>query len=103
MEFSKDSNKNSDKEGTDWGIMFSQLMKNYPALDIEKINNLSYPQFKILYREIYNPKTFSITIPYMGSGDKNKEKTDEIKQEENQVQTKEGILQTIARMNSGWK
>lgn len=109
MEFSKvkkeDDNENSEKKSqdTNWALIFSQMLKHYPGLTINDLLDMSYPQFKALYSIVFDPRTFSVTIPYMGSGDKNKDKTNEIKQEENEVTTKEGLLQMIARANSGWK
>ena len=102
MEFSKGSNEDSEKEPTDWGIIFAQLIKHY-GFNIDEILNLSYPQFKALYTAIFEPKTFNVMIPYLGSGDKNKEATDSIKREENEVTTKEGIMQMIANANAVWK
>ena len=109
MEFSKvkkeDDNENSEKKSqdTNWALIFSQMLKHYTGLTINDLLDMSYPQFKALYSIICVPRTFNVTIPYMGSGDKNKDKTNEIKQEENEVTTKEGLLQMIARANIGWK
>ena len=66
------NNSNKDTEETDdWGIMISRMLKSYPGFDIDKVLNLSYPQFKILYKNIYNEKTFSFVIPYLGSSEEN--------------------------------
>lgn len=106
MEFNKKSEEEDSKtkpQETNWALIFSQMLKHYSGMNINDLLDLSYPQFKALYSIVFDPRTFSVTIPYMGSGDKNKDKTNEIKQEENEVTTKEGLLQMIARANSGWK
>lgn len=101
MESSKGSSEDSEtNKSTDWAIIFAQLIKNY-SLSIDEILNLSYPQFKALYSVVFEPKTFKITVPYMGSGESSK--TDEIKEQGNEINTKEGIMQMIARANASWK
>lgn len=86
LESSEDSDKDSKKE-TDWGMCFS-LLKNR-GFSHQEILNLSYPQFNAYMKNINNPLTYSITIPYMGSGeDKNEE-----------ISSKEELLNLIADMN----
>lgn len=88
LESSKDSDKDSDK-AIDWGLYFS-LLKNR-GFSHQEILNLSYPQFNAYMKEINNPLTFGITIPYMGSG--------EDKSEEKEISSKEEFLNIIADMN----
>ena len=101
MESSKGSSEDSEtNKSTNWATVFAQLIKNY-GLSIDEILNLSYPQFKALYSVVFETKTFNVTIPYMGSGESSK--SDEIKEQGNEVNTKEGIMQMIARANANWK
>ena len=86
LESSKDSDKDSDK-AIDWGLYFS-LLKNR-GFSHQEILNLSYPQFNAYMNNINNPLTYSITIPYMGSGEDKKE----------QITSKEEFLNIIADMN----
>lgn len=87
LELKETDNANSSEEDTeesDWGIMISRMMKAYPSMDIEKVLNLSYPQFKALYINIFNEKTFSFVIPYLGSS----EDDNEIEQAKKEVKDK---------------
>lgn len=87
MESSEDSDEGSKKESIDWGLTFMLLKaRNFSH---EEILNLSYPQFNAYMNNINNPLAYSITIPYMGSG--------EDKQEE--FSSKEEILALVASMN----
>lgn len=86
MESSEDSDKDS-KEQTDWGMCFS-LLKNR-GFSHQEILNLSYPQFNAYMKNINNPLTYNITIPYMGSGEDKKE----------EISSKEELLNLIADMN----
>lgn len=100
LERSEDSTNSSEK--TNWGTMFSQFMKNYTSMRISDVLQLSYPQFKALYREICNIRTFPVVIPYMGGGE-DSSKDENIKNETNEITDKEGILQMIAGMNAQMK
>ncbi len=82
MELKEEDSAESSEENEDWGIMISRFMKNYPSMTLNDILELSYPQFKILYMNIYDDKTFSIVIPYLGSSseDSTDEATKEVKQ-----------------------
>ena len=87
LESSEDSDEGSKKESIDWGLTFMLLKaRNFSH---EEILNLSYPQFNAYMNNINNPLAYSITIPYMGSG--------EDKQEE--FSSKEEILALVASMN----
>lgn len=90
LESSKDNDNDSEEKGpTDWGIIF-MLLKNR-GFSHEEILNLSYPQFNAYMNNINNPLSYSITIPYMGSGESD-EKTIEI-------DSKEELLNIVASMN----
>lgn len=87
MELKETDNTNSsdsDTDEDDWGIMISRIMKAYPAMDIQKVLDLSYPQFKALYINIFNEKTFSFVIPYLGSSSED----DEVDKATKEVKTK---------------
>lgn len=102
MELKEKDNTDSSKEDTkpeDWGVMFSRMMKTYPALTIEGICNLSYPQFKTLYQNIYNKDTFTFTIPFLGSEEKPEEIADKAKEEAKEANLTEA-KKMIAMMNS---
>lgn len=86
MESSEDNDDDS-KKITDWGLIFS-LLKNR-GFSHEEILNLSYPQFNAYMKNINNPLTYGITIPYMGG--------EEEKEEE--ISSKEEFLNLIADMN----
>lgn len=86
MESSEDSDEDS-KKGTDWGLCFA-LLKNR-GFSHQEILNLSYPQFNAYMKNINNPLTYAITIPYMGAGEE--------KQEE--IGSKEEFLNIVAEMN----
>lgn len=86
MESSEDNDDDSDKI-TDWGLIFS-LLKNR-GFSHEEILNLSYPQFNAYMKNINNPLTYGITIPYMGGGE----------EKEEEISSKEEFLNLIADMN----
>ena len=89
LESKDDSEEDSKKEEeTDWGMAFS-LLKNR-GFSHQEILNLSYPQFNAYMKNIYNPLTYEIVIPYMGSGDD--KKTEEIS-------SKEEIMNLVSEMN----
>lgn len=84
---SSEDNDNDSKKSIDWGMCFA-LLKNR-GFSHQEILNLSYPQFNAYMNNINNPLTYSITIPYMGSGEDKKE----------QITSKEEFLNIIADMN----
>lgn len=89
LESSEDNGEDSEKkEKTNWALIF-MLLKNR-GFKHEEILNLSYPQFNAYMKEINNPLTYSITIPYMGQSD-----------EDNQAElsSKEELLSIVADMN----
>ena len=88
MESSEDSDEDSNKK-MDWGLYFS-LLKNR-GFSHEEILNLSYPQFNAYMKNINNPLTYGITIPYMGDGEE--------KEEQKEITSKEELLNIIADMN----
>lgn len=88
LESSEDSDDDSKtKEPTDWGLTFA-LLKNR-GFSHEEILNLSYPQFNAYMKNINNPLSYSIVIPYMGSGEDKKE----------EVSSKDELLNIFASMN----
>lgn len=89
MESKEDNEEDSEKEITNWGTIF-MLLKNR-GFTHQEILNLSYPQFNAYMKEINNPLTYSITIPYMGSGEE--------KEEDRQLSGKEELLSIVADMN----
>ena len=86
MESSEDNDDDSKKE-MDWGLYFT-LLKNR-GFSHQEILNLSYPQFNAYMKNVNNPLTFGITIPYMGGGEKKEE----------EISSKEEFLNIIADMN----
>ena len=82
------SEEDSEKEKTNWGIIFTMLKNR--GFSHEEILNLTYPQFNAYMNEINNPLTYSITIPYMGGGEKGKE---------TEMSSKEELLSIVADMN----
>ena len=60
----------------------------------EEILNLSYPQFNAYMKNINNPLSYSITIPYMGGGDEDNENKN------GKIESKEELLGIIANMNN---
>lgn len=94
MESSEDSDEDSEKK-MDWGLCFS-LLKNR-GFNHEEILNLSYPQFNAYMKNINNPLTYGITIPYMGNGEEGE--GEEGEGEETQITSKEELLNIIADMN----
>ena len=87
LESKEDNEEDSEKEKTDWGLIFT-LLKNR-GFTHEEILNLSYPQFNAYMKQINNPLTYSITIPYMGGGE----------EEETELSSKEELLSIVADMN----
>lgn len=77
-----------DDKPTDWGMIFL-LLKNR-GFSHQEILNLSYPQFNAYMKNINNPLSYSVVIPYMGNGEDKKEE---------KVNSKEEIMSIIADMN----
>lgn len=92
LESKKDSEEDSEKEETNWGLIFMLLKSR--GFSHEEILNLSYPQFNAYMKNINNPLGYSVVIPYMG-GD-----NDENNDESNKVGSKEELLSIIASMNN---
>ena len=89
LESSKDNGEDSEKDKvTDWGLIF-MLLKNR-GFSHEEILNLSYPQFNAYMKQINNPLTYSVTVPYMGGNDESKETV---------ITDKEELLSIVADMN----
>lgn len=102
-----DSAENSlndkDVEVDDYAVMISRFLKVYPSMSLNDVLNLSYPQFKALYLNIYNDKTFNIVIPYFGTSDK-KDDTEAIKrqiQEKGEELNINQLARVTAFMNVG--
>ena len=90
LESKEDSEKDS-KEETDWGLVFMLLKSR--GFSHEEILNLSYPQFNAYMKNINNPLSYSVTIPYMGESSENDEK-------DGRIDSKEELLGIIANMNN---
>ena len=82
----EDSEEGSEEKVTDWGLTFMALKSR--GFHHEEILNLSYPQFNAYMKQINNPLTYSITIPYMGESKK-----------EEELSSKEELLGMVANMN----
>ena len=103
----KDSSESSKKESTeeydDWGMMFSRMIRTY-HFSMEEMCNLSYPQFKALYMNIYNNKLFNFVIPYLGSSEdaktNNKTKNEGIDIDESKELNVDEFQNLISLMNS---
>ena len=59
----------------------------------QEILDLSYPQFNAYMNNIKNPLAYSITIPYMGSGEEEEGKAG------GEIESKEELLALVADMN----
>lgn len=92
LESKEDSEEDSKDEETDWGLIFMLLKSR--GFNHEEILNLSYPQFNAYMKNINNPLSYSITIPYMGGGDEDNENKD------GKIESKEELLGIIANMNN---
>lgn len=89
LESKEDSEEDSKDEKTDWGLIFMLLKSR--GFTHEEILNLSYPQFNAYMKNINNPLSYSVTIPYIGGeSDKDEEKID----------SKEELLSIVASMNN---
>ncbi|MBQ3960957.1 MAG: hypothetical protein II683_04120 [Muribaculaceae bacterium] len=91
LESKEDSEEDSKNEETDWGLIFMLLKSR--GFSHEEILNLSYPQFNAYMKNINNPSSYSIVIPYMGSGE-------EKDSEDEKIESKEELLGIIANMNN---
>lgn len=89
MESKEDSEDDSKNEETNWGLIFMLLKSR--GFSHEEILNLSYPQFNAYMKNINNPLSYSVVIPYIG-GDNDGE--------EDEVSSKEELLSIVANMNS---
>ena len=91
LESKEDNEEDSENEKTDWGLVFMLLKSR--GFSHEEILNLSYPQFNAYMKNINNPLSYSVTIPYMGGeNDENNE--------EGKFGSKEELLSMIASMNN---
>lgn len=92
MESKKDNAEDSEKEKErmDWGLIFAMLRNR--GFSHQEILDLSYPQFNAYMNNINNPLAYSITIPYMGSGEEDGKAGGEIG-------SKEELLALVADMN----
>lgn len=92
MESKKDNAEDSkkEKERIDWGLVFAMLRNR--GFSHQEILDLSYPQFNAYMNNINNPLAYSITIPYMGSGEEEGKAGGEIG-------SKEELLALVADMN----
>lgn len=90
---SKEGNEDDSKnEETNWGLIFMLLKSR--GFSHEEILNLSYPAFNAYMKNINNPLSYSITIPYMGGGDEDNNSKD------GKVESKEELLSIVASMNN---
>ena len=94
LESKEDSEEDSKDEETNWGLVFMLLKSR--GFSHEEILNLSYPQFNAYMKNINNPLSYSVTIPYMGSGDEDNENINN----DGKVESKEELLSIIASMNN---
>ena len=95
----EDSADSSEEDIDDWGTMIARMMKNYPSMSLDNVLNLSYPQFKALYINIYNDKTFGIVIPFLGTGEEEKDKRPKIdKSKAKEINALE-VSSIVAQMN----
>ena len=92
MESKKDNAEDSEKEKErmDWGLIFAMLRNR--GFSHQEILDLSYPQFNAYMNNINNPLAYSITIPYMWSGE-------EEGKAEGEIGSKEELLALVADMN----
>lgn len=89
LESSEDNGEDSEDKKTDWGLIF-MLLKNR-GFSHEEILNLSYPQLNAYMKQINNPLSYNVVVPYMGSGEES--------EEEGQIGSKEELLSIVANMN----
>lgn len=91
LESKEDSEEDSENEETNWGLIFMLLKSR--GFSHEEILNLSYPQFNAYMKNINNPLSYSVVVPYMGGGDDDKN-------EGNKIDSKEELLSIVASMNN---
>lgn len=91
MESKEDSEDDSKNEETNWGLVFMLLKSR--GFSHEEILNLSYPQFNAYMKNINNPLSYSVVIPYLGG-------ESEENNEDGKVESKEELLSIIASMNN---
>lgn len=89
LESSEDNGEDSKDKKTDWGLIF-MLLKNR-GFSHEEILNLSYPQLNAYMKQINNPLSYNVVIPYMGNGEE--------KEDTGQITSKEELLSIVANMN----
>ena len=95
----KDNDEVSEK--TNWGLIF-MLLKNR-GFTHNEILKLSYPQFNAYMNNIYNALCYNVVIPYLGSGEENKDGNgvSRVSEENSQkFDSEQELLATIAMMNS---
>lgn len=89
LESSEDNGEDSEElEETNWGLAFAILANR--GFSHSEILDLSYPQFNIYLKNINNPLSFSIVIPYLGNGEEDKEE---------KFSSRDELLNLIADMN----
>ena len=91
LESKEDSEEDSEEEAN-WGLVFMLLKSR--GFSHEEILNLSYPQFNAYMKNINNPLSYSVTIPYMGGEDEDNNNDD------NKIESKEELLSIVASMNN---
>lgn len=91
LESKEDSEDDSKNEETNWGLIFMLLKSR--GFSHEEILNLSYPQFNAYMKNINNPLSYSVVIPYLGG-------ESEENNEDGKVESKEELLSIIASMNN---
>lgn len=89
LESREDNDEDSENEKTDWGLIF-MLLKNR-GFSHEEILDLSYPQLNAYMKQINNPLSYNIVIPYMGNGENDEDKT--------KIGSREELLSIVADMN----
>lgn len=92
LESKEDNEEDSENKETNWGLVFMLLKSR--GFSHEEILNLSYPQFNAYMKNINNPYSYSVVIPYMGGNN------DEINNDDNKIESKEELLSIIASMNN---
>lgn len=88
---SREKDNTKDSEQIDWGMIFMMLKSK--GFTHKEILKLSYPQFNAYMKNICNPMTYPIMIPYLGSGE-------EINNDTDKINSKEELLNIVASMNN---
>lgn len=97
MESHKEKQDNDeDSKKTDWCMIF--ILFRSRGFSDQEILQLSYPKFKAYMNNMNNPLFFSMMIPYLGTGDKKEEVS-----EENTINNPDELLSIVASMNSDFK